>query len=100
MPAASNVCHPERARDGAGLLLRRTGHFTANRHSLFRGLLLLPACDRFSAAAPLSRVAWMPLLCAALPPSTGRCNQSAACDDLPRTPGMTAVSVRQRPTDY
>src|ERR1700693_1455719 len=76
------------------------GHFTANRRWLLDSIPRRPACDRSSAAPPLSHAAWTLRLYAVLPALTGRCNRSAACGDLRRNPGTREESGRQTPTDY
>src|SRR5260370_31056928 len=82
-----------------GCRLNQTDYSTANRRSL-RDVNLLQLVWGWVAGerSPSLPAAWTTPLFAVLPASTGRCNRSAACDDLRHSLGTMAVWDRRRPT--
>src|SRR5580658_3058422 len=102
LPPRVNTMIPRFARDDSAPWMFRTEHFTANRRLRLDALPPLPVCDCsfLWVVRLLWHAAWTTLPSVVLPALTGRCNRSAACGDLPRSPGTTAASARRRPTDY
>src|SRR5579863_1843337 len=100
------IPNAERQRRRRNLLSRaptmppdnQTDYSTATLRSAQDVAPLSLACDRSSAAQPLSRAASPKPPAAALRPSVGKCNPSTVSGGLLCIPGTKAESARQTPT--